>query len=305
MGGNQPSAAGWIDVSLALLARTRSGDGGWPYHAGGDSAAEPTATVVAALWALQQNDDGRRSGLSFLESLHGEKGGLTAQPGPSAPVALAALGAIALARCGGSRAVAGRIADTLFGWPVRRIENEDRSVYGFDPSLGGLPWTPDTFSWVEPTAYGVILCESLGRGGHPRVAEARRLLVDRAHVGGGWNYGNPVVFETALEPDPLPTAWALLALRDDPSRSAVRQGAGYLRSVMPRLGSPLTRAWARVALGAIGDRTAASAVGSDAESFGDLLRRGRLAPTSPWHHAAALLSVAPLERNAFVFGRTG
>lgn len=92
-----------------------------------------------------------------------------------------------------------------------------------DDSLRGWGWTPNTASWVEPTAFALIALdqapkELLPSGATRRRQYARALLYDRMCPGGGWNCGNPMVYGVPGDPLVEPTAWALLALRDEPNR---------------------------------------------------------------------------------------
>src|SRR5258706_177994 len=75
------------------------------------------------------------------------------------------------------------------------------------------------FSWVEPTAYALIALKKLrpvqGDGRSDRsIAEAERMLYDRACAEGGWNYGNSTAYGVELPPYLETTALALLALQD-------------------------------------------------------------------------------------------
>lgn len=292
----RPTMPGWVSTSLDALRARQTPDGGWPYFARGDSAIEPTAIAVAALWALDALPDARSRALAFLESMQTPAGALRPQPTQTDPTTLSALAGLVMVRCGGDAARAARIADHLKSWQPRTTT---QAVFGNDTSLKGFSWTPDTFSWVEPTAYGVLLFDALRRGDDPRIVESRRLLVDRASPNGGWNYGNPRVFNTVLESDPLPTALAMLALGDDPARPVVRDGAAFLRRCAADMPSPLTLAWMTIALRALGDDSIAL------DRFGPLLAGGLFSRESPWHHAAALLAAAPTARNAFVLPRGG
>jgi len=282
----------WSDAAVALLRQHQNADGGWPYFARGPSAIEPTATAVAALHALDLNADARTRGLAFIASMQVNGGALKPQPSQTNPTALSAMASIVLVRCGGDRKVANQVADTLANWaPQTQSRNP---IFGNDPTLRGFPWTPDTFSWVEPTVYTMLLFEALGRGDDPRLAECRPLIIDRAIPGGGWNYGNSVVFGTVLESDPFPTAIALLGLLDDPDRPVVDTGADYLRRMAAHMPSPVSLGWSRIALRALDDDSI------DPARFGDLLTSGTLPRASPWHHAVALLAIAPIDKNPFV-----
>jgi hypothetical protein len=281
-------AAPLVYPMTELLAKLQNADGGWPYFAGGHSALEPTAVAVAALWALDAGAETRRRGLEFIVTLRVRDGGLRPQATQPDANALGALAAIVHTRCGGDRTAAESTLRSLAAWPIRTVEDSE-GIFGNDTSLRGLAWTPDTYSWVEPTAWFILLHDALGGRGHARNAEARALLVDRAIPTGGWNYGNPRVFGAVLEPDPLTTAWALLAMLDDPSRPVVRAGRDYLHRAAERISSALTLAWATIALRAHG-------VQADPTRPLQMLPD----PPSPWQLAAAALAAAPIDRNPFV-----
>lgn len=286
----------WVQPALALLAKSQRSDGGWSYFAAGDSALEPSALAVAALYAFDGHADVVSRGLRFIESLRTGGGGLRPQPTQPDATGMAALGGLALAACGGNRKIATDVAAELRAWVPKTIDRESSAkTFSHDTTIEGFAWAPETFSWVEPSAYAILLHERLGLANEPRVREARRLLIDRAMPDGGWNYGNVAVLGTVLESDPFTSALALLALLDDPTRDVVRKGADYLRRQAANLPSALTLGWTALALRAAGDKKTV-----DPARLGRLLAESAYAPRSPWHHAVALLPVAPRERNAFI-----
>jgi len=69
-------------------------------------------------------------------------------------------------------------------------DSESPEVQDIDVTLTGWPWSEGNFSWVEPTAWACLALRHAGHGGHPRVDEGLRLLLDRAYDEGGINYGN-------------------------------------------------------------------------------------------------------------------
>ena len=128
-----------------------------------------------------------------------------------------------------------------------------------DHSLRGWPWVEATYSWVAPTALGIIALKTAGYGNQPRVLEAQRLLLDRECLHGGWNYGNRSVFGAELRPMPEDTGMALDALQDSTSKSSLERSLAYLKSAVKSLRTPIALAWSLLGLGAWGERPAAAA----------------------------------------------
>jgi len=127
-----------------------------------------------------------------------------------------------------------------------------------DNRLQGWPWVPDTFSWVEPTAWCLLAMKRWNASGkapsvaQSRIREGEGVLADRALAGGGWNYGNPLVYGKVLQPFVPTTALALLALRDEPRRTQVVDGLEWLRAHRLSELSASGLAWAAIGLRAFG-----------------------------------------------------
>jgi len=151
------------------------------------------------------------------------------------------------------RAVAFLLATSGKHW-----EKEPDAIHGHDTIIKGWPWTADTHSWAEPTSLAVVALKAAGYGDHERVAEARRMLLDRQIPGGGWNYGNTTVFDQALHPMPESTGLVLDALSDKTSRSAIQKSLTYLEEIVSSLNTPRTLGWALLGVGAWGARPAAA-----------------------------------------------
>ena len=128
-----------------------------------------------------------------------------------------------------------------------------------DHSLRGWPWVEATYSWVAPTALGIIALKTAGYGNQPRVLEAQRLLLDRECLHGGWNYGNRSVFGAELRPMPEDTGMALDALQDSTAKSSLERSLAYLKSAVKSLRTPIALAWSLLGLGAWGERPPAAA----------------------------------------------
>jgi len=126
-----------------------------------------------------------------------------------------------------------------------------------DESLLGWGWTPGTSSWVEPTSFALMALRDCPAGWLPPGSSRRRelatwLLYDRMCPQGGWNCGNPKVYGVEGEPLVLPTAWALLALRDQPPHEKKSKSLIWLRNTIGSIQSSASVAIAGIALEAYG-----------------------------------------------------
>ena len=134
------------------------------------------------------------------------------------------------------------------------FKKKEDTPFTLDPSIRGWPWTENTFSWVEPTVLSVLaLCLS-GYCAHERVREAIRLLMDRQLPGGGWNYGNTVVYGQELYPQPESTGMALTALAGQVEKKEIERSLDYLKLHVVSCHTPLSLGWALFGLGAWDER---------------------------------------------------
>jgi hypothetical protein len=185
------------DRLAAVLRDARTGGGFGPL-AGAAPEPEPTAVATLAL------DDA--TGRDWLEAHQGGDGRFTVVPGPVQTTAATALAALALDP-GPARVRALAVLPHL---EVRRTPRE--ALVPHDPTTRGWGWTPATSAWVEPTAWAVLALRRL-QPDATAIAEGLRVLEDRECVGGGWNYGNRIVYSVDLEPFVHTTAVAVIALQ--------------------------------------------------------------------------------------------
>lgn len=206
--------------------------GGWPYYAGRSSRIEPTAWGLLALGATGHDAPVRDAAFAFLNGL-ARQSGLLVDPGaPAANVAWNGLLVVALhsvedPRAREMAAALGQALTALYGIALR-----PDSTVRQDNTLQAWPWTDGTFSWVEPTAFCTLALKQARAAGHDaaaaRVAQAERLLLDRACQPAGWNYGNGAVLDQDLRPYVPTTALALLALQDRGAEPVVRRSTDWL-----------------------------------------------------------------------------
>jgi hypothetical protein len=143
----------------------------------------------------------------------------------------------------------GREGHWLWRWKFKTV---DRNVK-FDPDKYGWPWSPDTASWVIPTAFSVVALKQFTACNRSEASEKRirlgvQMLLDRACVDGGWNAGNSVVYGVPLMPHVEPTAIALLALQGEARSSIIGAGLDWLKRRSATTRSVESLAWCILSL---------------------------------------------------------
>jgi hypothetical protein len=158
---------------------------------------------------------------------------------------------------------AARGVQWLLNVDVMQLEDTESLAAGekvaqIDFSLTGWPWLPGESSWVEPTALTMlgIRGNALVAGAAARIEEGVRYLIDRRCAGGGWNVGNPVMFDSPLPARVTPTALALIALKKISPHEILPGDIETLRKGMFQEGGSMALAWGLVALHALGEEDA-------------------------------------------------
>jgi hypothetical protein len=96
----------------------------------------------------------------------------------------------------------------------------------------------------------IIALEIVGKGNHPRVEEATKMLMDRQLDSGGWNYGNTTVFGRQLYPMYGSTGMALCALYKKVDKNSIDKSLKYLQNKIQKLRTPFSLGWGLLGLGA-------------------------------------------------------
>lgn len=198
--------------SLQTLRARAAFDGGFAEQP--ETAYRPDVTA----WAIMALDgDSGSAGLiqaarDRLVASQSSDGRIAVSPDhsnafwPTAPAVLAWCGSPAHAKA------MARAASFLAQTGGRTWAKAPDAPFAHDPTIPGWSWVENTFSWVEPTALALLALEAAGYGQHSRMADGVRLLMDRQLPEGGWNYGNTLVYDQQLRPQPDNTGIALTAL---------------------------------------------------------------------------------------------
>lgn len=232
-----------IEMLQAWLSAARNADGGWGAGPGLPSCTEMTSLAALALRASGAPEDGAVQWLVGRQQPDGSWPYYEGVPGPSWSTSLAIL---ALADAGGhADAVRSGVAWQLEQagltptWRdrIRQFLMPQDQVVDLDLNIPGWSWTPETFSWVEPTSWALLALKRArpqldSRALTRRIEDGEALLRDRVCTGGGWNYGNRLVLAQSLDPFPDTTALALLALHDVPPSPAVTEGISALNRLL-------------------------------------------------------------------------
>lgn len=249
---DQLAAAYW------RIVRTRVSDpqGGFAGQAGGGYRADATAWAAVALAAVGQGDDLLQAARARLAAAQLDDGRVSLSPQhPEAfwATPLAIFAWHQAANYQEAQARASRFLLTTTGQHWRRQPNEP---FGHDPALKGWPWIAATHSWAEPTALAIISLRITGYGGHERVKEGARLLLDRQLPSGGWNYGNTRIFGRELFPFPESTGLVLNALKGLAPQEQIQQSLTYLKSRLQEVRTPLALGWGLMGLASWGEKPA-------------------------------------------------
>ena len=258
------------EICLPYLRAAQNPDGGWGFRSGAQSRVEPTAW---ALLALEQVFSGRaagpdagasKRGLRYLTGCQLVDGSWPAAPGQGPGAWVTSLACWAFLSANENRAALARGLNWLAAERPGDAGTWFRFLRGFTASkkissqndaLWGWSWTAGTASWVEPTAYALLVLRAAPKDLIPSKAASRlklaeAMLFDRMCPGGGWNCGNPMVYGVAGEPQVSTTVWALLALREHTQRTEIQQSLAWLEKNWSSIQSPASLALTQIALNA-------------------------------------------------------
>lgn len=253
------------EICLPFLFEAQNSDGGWGYRPNQRSAVEPTSWALLELASLSDSSTYREAagrGIAWLLAAQLPDGSWPAYPDQKEGCWTTALAGLALHAHGHAREAVANGFDWLSSiWPGegtlwRRLQQRlfvSSTIVRQNLSLRGWSWTPGTSSWVEPTAYALILLHHLYPDALPRHVEKRRrlaqaMLYDRMCPGGGWNSGNPMDYGVPGEALVGPTVWALLALQDHRERAENQKSLDWLARAYEHIQGPASLALAHMCL---------------------------------------------------------
>lgn len=248
-----------IKAAVNLLVSAQNPDGGWGWTRGQNSTTECSSLALLALASL--NDDKQtlsiRRGLNWLTKRQNVDGswplndlltvGSWATPmamlvfdlWPEYEPQVVRAGKWVLTQHGNKP---GFLANLLLALSFKKkpvILNEE---------LIGWPWMAETFSWVEPTSYFLIALKRIrrqlvGTNVDERIRQGESMIYDRMCDGGGWNYGNSMVYGEKLWPYADVTAIALIALQDRHGATENRISFDALQNAIKTVDSGLALSW--------------------------------------------------------------
>lgn len=248
-----------------LLRHAQNPDGGWGYHPGSQSLSEPTAWSILALRTPEATSDTAISSASnWLRRAQLATGAWPVASGKHPGCWVTALVCLALLKISSpsESAVAKGLNWLCKTWPSegstwwrfrQRWQRNASNVVRQNTSLRGWGWTPDTASWVEPTAFALLVLQNVAEEYYPPEAKERmqlgeKMLYDRVCPGGGWNAGNPLVYGVPGLPRVGPTVWSLLALRNHQDRAANVESIEWLERSHKSIKGPGSLALAQLCL---------------------------------------------------------
>jgi hypothetical protein len=246
-------------VELARLLTSRQlSSGGWSFIGSQQESME--ATCLAALALGAEVDVNSSAAITLLLKTQLRDGSWPAFRGDSEGSWTTALAVCTLNMTGDFAAQrdnavrwllanGGREGHWLWRWKFKTL---DRAVR-FNPDKYGWPWSPDTASWVIPTAFSLVALKQFtacnrSEASEKRIALGVEMLLDRECRDGGWNAGNSMVYGSPLAPHIEATAIALLALQDEPHSTAVRRALDWLKTRSATIRSADSLAWCILSL---------------------------------------------------------
>jgi len=262
-----------LQEAVKILLTSQNSDGGWGAWAGKRSATEITALTLLALRAAHHDDAGElavRKGKEWLIKRQNADGGWPLNDTLKASSWSTAWAMIALSESGQFEerlAKAGNWALEQEGSKPGILANLilaltfQKKAVQLNEDLIGWSWTPNSFSWIEPTSYFLLALKKTKRLLASKIVEERirqseLMIYDRMCDTGGWNYGNSSVYGERLWPYPDITAVALIALQDQAERKENQVSLRALSEMTKSTDSGLALSWSAICVSLYGQEDA-------------------------------------------------
>ena len=209
--------------------------GGWAYYSNKSASIEPTCLALLALKnSKYESSKEFASAIAFLESCIGPNGIAVSPNGRPEAVWVTSIVLFTFVKLKLNPTAISSMVSILLeikGTVTKNNQALEIHANGINPQVMGWPWSLNTFSWVEPTAWAILSLRSAGLQDNPRVMEGIEFLLDRLMDEGGANYGNKTVLGKLLDPVPGPTALCLLALNGTKGATNAKVGASIAYSL--------------------------------------------------------------------------
>lgn len=249
----------YLESRLEFLRRSQNADGGWSYFPGKRSWFEPTTYAMLALHGQPDSDTTVDRAWSLLRSWQLKDGSFR----PSGQVQEGTWVTAHAVTLASVRGVDDQSVHESVDWLLRVVGAEhDLSMRAasffhliqtkLDVSHEGWPWRDGNASWIEPTAHTLLALKKIAPHYRTaevehRILEGEKLVLSRRCADGGWNCGNPNVFNYDLPSYPETTGLALLGLcgRNEQKLAGALDVAERFRVETK---SSLAKAWLQIAL---------------------------------------------------------
>jgi Prenyltransferase and squalene oxidase repeat len=249
----------YLESRLEFLRKSQNPDGGWGYFPGKGSWFEPTTYAMLALHGRPESEGDLDRAWRLLRSWQLADGSFR----PSGQVADGTWVTAQAVTLASVRGVDDSSVQRAVDWLLRDVGAEHdvpMRVASFfhwlptklDVSHEGWPWREGNASWIEPTSQTLMALKKFAshhrtREVERRVQDGEKLVLSRRCSDGGWNCGNPNVFNYDLPSYPETTGLALLGLlgRNEQELAGALNVARRFRTETK---SSLAKAWLQLAL---------------------------------------------------------
>ncbi len=249
----------YLESRLEFLRKSQTPDGGWGYFPGKGSWFEPTAYAMLALEGRPESAGDLDRAWKLMRSWQLSDGSYRPSGEVQEGTWVTALAVTLASVRGVDDASVHKSVDWLLGVVGAEHDLSMRAASFFhviktklNVSHEGWPWRDGNASWIEPTVHTLVALKKIANHYRTsevahRVQEGEKLVLSRRCADGGWNCGNPNVFNYDLPSYPETTGLALLGLegRNEQELAGALDVAERFRAETK---SSLAKAWLQIAL---------------------------------------------------------